>query len=219
MRPSVGAAAAAAGSSSSSSGSGNGGGGGDDDDEEGRRQRGRDGEREAGAGVRGGEEALAEVLFGGTPVEKGELCCLVLASKPWAPFAVGRFAASSADFLHAGMRGPAVYVLHHEGDALWEMGSRTPAPDAPPSSLAAALREQEDAAAARPQQRRRRRRRPGGRQGGAPRGDSRLQRKAQKALRQVEDLKQRLEASGGGAADSGKLAREGRCGTRSPRWP
>ena len=59
------------------------------------------------------------------------------------PYGVGRFHRSSAEFLTTGSVGIAVSILHHEGDALWAMGSKADAPAAPPASLAAALAEAE----------------------------------------------------------------------------
>jgi len=51
------------------------------------------------------------VLFGSPPVKKGELCCLASAASPWAPYAVGRFHRSAADYELAGLtKGMAVEV-------------------------------------------------------------------------------------------------------------
>ena len=152
-----------------------------------------------------------EVLFGG-PVKKGELCCLVLASRPWAPFAIGRFSKSSEDFYMAGRRGVCVEVLHHEGDCLWKLGTMTPPPSEPPATLAAAIAEQkaaEKAAADKAvelaeevaKQKR------------AERLEEipRLRRKVQKSLRQIEELRQKLAQTGRGVADvpqQAKLDRE-----------
>jgi predicted ribosome-associated RNA-binding protein Tma20 len=82
------------------------------------------------------------ILFRGK-VKRGELCCLASTSSPWAPYAVGRFHRSSEDFLVTGMHGVAVEIIHYQGDALWELGSKTLPSTSPPSTLISALNEKQ----------------------------------------------------------------------------
>ena len=148
-----------------------------------------------------------EVVFQG-PVVKGQVVCVASAERPWAPYAVGRMHRSSTDFLSTGLNGIAVEVLHTEGDFLWAMGSKKPAPSSPPAALISAIEEAKDAEAAREEAR------------AARAAESarlaveariveipRLRRKAEKSLRQIADLKSKGAVMD--AAQAEKLSKEG----------
>lgn len=81
-------------------------------------------------------------IFGGK-FSKGDLCA-VLGFDSWAPCAVGLFAVGERDILERGMNhGTGVEVLHHQGDALWELGSCKLPSKAPPAEALLALEEVE----------------------------------------------------------------------------
>ena len=147
-----------------------------------------------------------EVVFQGS-VSKGQVVCVASAERPWAPYAVGRMHRSSSDFLSTGLNGIAVEVLHTEGDFLWALGSKTPAPSSPPAALIAAIEEakgaetaQEEARAARAAERARL----------AVEARiveiPRLRRKAEKSLRQIAELKSKGTVMDAAQAD--KLSKE-----------
>jgi hypothetical protein len=89
-----------------------------------------------------------------------------------------------------GLHGIAVAVLHHELDALWAAGSRSPPPAAPPAALAAALAEQHAATAVSAAAHAAREAAAAARAAEARREEiPRLQRKLDKALRQIDELR------------------------------
>ena len=148
-----------------------------------------------------------EIVFQGT-VARGQIVCVASADRPWAPYAVGRMHRSSVEFLSTGFHGIAVEIMHTEGDALWAMGSKTPAPSAPPAALLAAMEEARAAEAARGVAQAARAVEAARAAVEARIADiPRLRRKAEKSLRQIADLKGKGAAVDAAQAD--KLSKEG----------